>query len=182
MRYKNLSICLFSVVLFCLNAQAQVINRGIADSSVIPAKQMKQQNEFWNNTYSFPAKPRNKWEAGASFGTVLVSSDIPVVAPTFGFSAHVRKSLGYLFSLRLQYLNGTAKGLMWQQALVNQTETIEQLSGVGIIPRGIKGSNKLHVPTNRFGLVEPHVIGKVSDILFRGSFAGRDRLAQCGPR
>ena len=57
MRYKNLSICLFTTVLFCLNAQAQLITGGIADSSAIPAKQMKQQNEFWNNTYSFPAKP-----------------------------------------------------------------------------------------------------------------------------
>jgi len=121
MRYKNLSLRLIIIVLFCLNvqAQAQVTKGGIFDSSVIPAKKIQQQNEFWNNTYSFPAKPRNQWEIGASFGTMLLSSDVPVVAPTFGFAAHVRKSLGYLFSVRLQYLNGVSKGLMWQPAMVN---------------------------------------------------------------
>ena len=38
----------------------------VFDSSVISPKSMPQQNEFWNNTYSFPAKPRNMWEVGAS--------------------------------------------------------------------------------------------------------------------
>ena len=31
----------------------------IYDSSVIPSKRLPQQNEFLNNTYNFPAKPRN---------------------------------------------------------------------------------------------------------------------------
>ncbi len=146
MRYKNLSLCLFIIVLFCLNvqSQAQVTSGGIFDSSVIPAKKMQQQNEFWNNTYSFPAKPRNQLEIGASFGTMLVSSDIPVVAPTVGFAAHIRKSLGYIFSVRLQYLNGTAKGLMWQPAMVNVKNSAwldKDIPGVnGNLPAG-KGYN-----------------------------------------
>ena len=36
----------------------------IYDSTVITKKGMPQQNEFWNNSYSFPAKPRNQWEIG----------------------------------------------------------------------------------------------------------------------
>ena len=86
----------------------------VYDSSVIPQKRMPQQNEFWNNQYNFPAKPRNQWEVGASFGSFMESSDVPVVAPTFGFGVHVRKAFGYLFSLRMEYVNGVAKGLAWQ--------------------------------------------------------------------
>jgi hypothetical protein len=86
----------------------------VYDSSVIPASRMPQQNEFWNNTYNFPAKPRNMWEVGASLATINVSGDVPGRGPTFGFEVHVRKALGYIFSLRLQYVNGIAEGLNWQ--------------------------------------------------------------------
>jgi hypothetical protein len=85
----------------------------VYDSSVIPSKRMPQQNEFWNNTYNFPAKPRNMWEVGASLATITISGDVPSVFPTFGFEVHVRKALGYIVSLRLQYVNGVAKGLSW---------------------------------------------------------------------
>jgi hypothetical protein len=87
----------------------------IYDSSVIPNKKMGQQNEFWNNNYSFPAKPRNMWEVGVKTGFMTVSGDIPTTfftAPNFG--VHIRKSFGYLFSLRLEYVNGVAKGMEWQ--------------------------------------------------------------------
>ena len=86
----------------------------IYDSSVIPAKSMPQQNEFWNNTYNFPAKPRNMWEIGASIGALTINGDVDGKFPTLGFGLHVRKAFGYIFSLRLQYLNGNAKGLNWQ--------------------------------------------------------------------
>jgi len=83
----------------------------VYDSSVIPAKRMPQQTEFWNSTYNFPAKPRNMWEVGISAGNFSVSGDVTTKLPTLGFEAHVRKAFGYIFSLRLQYLNGTGKGM-----------------------------------------------------------------------
>ena len=88
----------------------------VFDSSVISAKSMPQQNEFWNNTYNFPAKPRNMWEAGLSIGSLAISGDVSAKIPTLGFSAHIRKAMGYVFSLRLQYLNGTAKGMNWNSS------------------------------------------------------------------
>ena len=94
-------------------AQKSTSGYDVYDSTVITRKRLPQQNEFWNNSYNFPAKPRNQWEVGVSGGLFTLSSDVPSVVPTFGFAAHVRKSLGYVFSLRLQYLNGTAKGLNW---------------------------------------------------------------------
>ncbi len=88
----------------------------IYDSTVITSKGMPQQNEFWNNTYNFPAKPRNQWELGISGGAFNVVGDVPAKFPTLGFAAHVRKAFGYVFSLRLQYLNGTGKGQSWLRA------------------------------------------------------------------
>jgi hypothetical protein len=87
----------------------------VYDSSVIPTKRMGQQNEFWNNATSFPAKPRNMWEIGVSTGIFTISGDVPSVvftAPNFG--VHVRKSFGYIFSLRAQYINTVGKGLQWK--------------------------------------------------------------------
>ncbi len=87
----------------------------IYDSSVIPTKRMGQQNEFWNNSTSFPAKPRNMWEVGVSTGMFTISGDVstvPLTAPNF--SVHVRKSFGYIFSLRAQYINTIAKGQNWK--------------------------------------------------------------------
>ena len=88
----------------------------IYDSTVIAPKNMPQQNEFWNNTYNFPAKPRNMWEIGVSLGALNVSGDVPSQFPTLGGALHVRKAFGYIFSLRLEYVNGTAKGMQWQPA------------------------------------------------------------------
>ncbi len=88
----------------------------VNDSSVITNKRMPQQNEFWNHNYNFPAKPRNMWEIGVSGGAFNVISDVPTRFPTFGFSAHVRKAFGYIFSVRVQYLNGTGIGQSWLAA------------------------------------------------------------------
>ncbi|MEO6541859.1 MAG: OmpA family protein [Ferruginibacter sp.] len=107
---------LLGIILLLLSTglNAQVGGKGsVYDSSVIPAKRMPQQNEFWNSSYNFPAKPRNMWEVGVSVGMFTVSGDVPARLPTIGFTGHVRKAFGYVFSMRLQYLNGTGKGLSW---------------------------------------------------------------------
>jgi outer membrane protein OmpA-like peptidoglycan-associated protein len=88
----------------------------IRDSSLIPAKRIPQHNEFLNNAYPFPAKPRNQWEIGVSGGMSSISGDVRATLPTFGFGLHARKALGYIFSLRLEYDYLTMKGLNWQPA------------------------------------------------------------------
>ena len=57
----------------------------IRDSSLIPAKRIPQHNEFLNNAYPFPAKPRNQWELGVKGGLSTVSGDVRAWLPTFGF-------------------------------------------------------------------------------------------------
>ena len=86
----------------------------IRDSSLIPSKRIPQHNEFLNNAYPFPAKPRNQWEIGVKGGLSSVSGDVRAKLPTWGFGIHARKALGYTFSLRLEYDNMTAKGQNWQ--------------------------------------------------------------------
>ncbi len=112
MTSKKYKILLTAFTFFALGAFAQVGGSGsVYDSSVIPAKGMPQQNEFWNKSYNFPAKPRNMWEVGVSTGIFTVSGDVPskvLTAPNF--AVHVRKAFGYVFSMRLQYMNAAGKG------------------------------------------------------------------------
>jgi opacity protein-like surface antigen len=117
-KYKLLLgvITLMTSAAFAQTGSGTGAGYSVFDSSVISQKNMPQQNEFWNNTYNFPAKPRNMWEVGVSVGALTVSGDVPAKFPTLGFSAHVRKAFGYIFSLRAQYVNGTAKGMNWQPA------------------------------------------------------------------
>lgn len=86
----------------------------IRDSSLIPAKRIPQHNEFLNNAYPFPAKPRNQWEIGVKGGLATVSGDVRSWLPTFGVGIHARKALGYTFALRVEYDYLVSKGLNWQ--------------------------------------------------------------------
>ncbi len=88
----------------------------VKDSSLVPGKRMPQHSEFLNGTYNFPAKPRNQWELGLKLGAMNVSGDIPsqLAFPSFGL--HVRKAFGYIFSMRLEYMYGTAKGRTFNAA------------------------------------------------------------------
>ncbi|MBX9785082.1 MAG: hypothetical protein K2X48_17485 [Chitinophagaceae bacterium] len=86
------------------------------DSSLIPKKGQSQHSEFLQNQYPFPAKPRNQWEVGLSFGNVFISGDVNTRIPNWGWGAHVRKAMGYVFSMRLAYSGGIAKGMNWLPA------------------------------------------------------------------
>jgi outer membrane protein OmpA-like peptidoglycan-associated protein len=87
-----------------------------ADSSVIPSKRMPQHAEFLNGTNNFPAKPRNQWEIGIKAGIINISGDVPSVITPLAGGIHVRKAFGYVFSMRLEYMYGIAKGLNWRSS------------------------------------------------------------------
>jgi outer membrane protein OmpA-like peptidoglycan-associated protein len=107
---------IFLLGILCLimsSAYSQVGIRGYEDSSMIPGKRMPQHTEFMKGAYNFPAKPRNMWEVGVGIGAFTVSGDVPAKVPTPGFTVHVRKAFGYIFSMRLQYMYGIGKGQHW---------------------------------------------------------------------
>ncbi|HML58781.1 MAG TPA: hypothetical protein PKA85_10465, partial [Ferruginibacter sp.] len=64
MASKKLRFLLLALLFSGMSAFAQPKNDSgydVYDTSVITNKRMPQQNEFWNNNYNFPAKPRNMW-------------------------------------------------------------------------------------------------------------------------
>lgn len=108
----------FLAVVFCLLASygyTQTTGTGydVADSSVVSSRRMPQHTEFMNGTYNFPAKPRNMLEIGVKVGAFTISGDVPAKFPTLGGGVHIRKALGYLFSMRLNYMYGIGKGQAW---------------------------------------------------------------------
>jgi len=48
----------------------------VLDSSKRSVKNMPQQNEFANNQYPYPSKPRNMWELGVSGGASFILGDV----------------------------------------------------------------------------------------------------------
>jgi outer membrane protein OmpA-like peptidoglycan-associated protein len=120
---------------------------------------MPQHSDFLNNSNPFPAKPRNQWEVGVGLGMLTVSGDLPAVIPTGGFTVHVRKSLGYLFSVRAQYLNGVGKGLHWLEA-----NNYEKNSAWNQAGADYDGNRRYLVPTGS---------GGNSDVFFHG---GSERI------
>ncbi len=90
----------------------------VLDTSYVPGRRMEQHRKFLNHQTNFPAKPRNMWEIGVSGGLFNISGDVPSLMlwnkGGYGFGAHVRKALGYVGSLRLDYNYGIGKGLGFQ--------------------------------------------------------------------
>lgn len=104
--------------LLCLFASSSFAQEGtsydVQDSSLIPRKRLPQHNEFMNNSYPFPAKPRSQWEVGIKGGLFNIFGDVPAIPLTFGGGLHVRKSLGHVVSLRTEFMYGVGKGLNWK--------------------------------------------------------------------
>ena len=99
-----------------LIAKSQVSIPEWRDSSLIPVSRMVQHSEFLNNMYSFPAKPRSLWELGVKVGAPSIMGDVSANYPAVGFGVHLRKSLGYLLSIRAEYFHGTPSGLDWHSS------------------------------------------------------------------
>ena len=71
----------------------------------------KSNNEKWRGgTAKFPSKPKDMWELGIHGGYLQYAGDVNT-QPGYGFGLHVRKSLGYVFSLRGNFIYGVAYGL-----------------------------------------------------------------------
>ena len=85
----------------------------LGDTSVITNNGQKQYTKFEEGNYPFPPKPKSLWELGIGAGTFFISGDVKAQLG-YGFSAHIRKSLGYTVSLEGLFLHGTAYGLNWE--------------------------------------------------------------------
>lgn len=91
-------------------------NYDILDSSYYPkGKPQKQFHRYLDHQEAFPPKPRNMWEVGVGGGLYNILGDVPTVMlwqkGGGGLNVNVRKSIGYIFSLRAQYIYGVAKNM-----------------------------------------------------------------------
>lgn len=86
------------------------------DSSKVPTKSIPQYNEFLNNQFPYPPKPRNAWELSLVAGQSIVLGDRKIFVKNaaghtynggIAIGASIRKSLGHVTSLRgsLTYAN-----------------------------------------------------------------------------
>lgn len=83
------------------------------DENVIKPSQAERHSKWEKGTEQFPGRPRDMWQLGIGAGSFLISGD---VKPQFGWGAslHARKSLGYVLSLRGEYLFAQGRGLNYQ--------------------------------------------------------------------
>jgi len=97
------------------NAQIQV---NPSDSKYVTKKNAAQHENWLKGREYFPGRPKDMWQIGLGAGSFLVSGD---VKSQFGWgtSIHVRKSLGYVVSLRAEYMFGQASGMNYQASPIS---------------------------------------------------------------
>ena len=90
-------------------------NYDILDSAYYPKKRLKQFRQYINHQEAFPPKPRNTVEIGFGMGLYNVMGDVQSLMlwqkGGGGIHLQARKSWGYIFSTRIQYIYGVAKNL-----------------------------------------------------------------------
>lgn len=80
------------------------------EDQYITKRDQSRHTEWKEGKSQFPGRPRDWTQIGIGGGSFLVGGD---VKPAFGWGAsvHVRKSLGYVVSLRGEYMFGQASGM-----------------------------------------------------------------------
>ena len=97
------------------------------DSSKVSTKNMAQYNEFRNNQYPYPAKPRDMWQLGLTGGVMVPLFDVPNAQfPGWHAGLNLRKSLGYMVSVKFGAEYGEAKGYEYRpySSLLNLPQTV----------------------------------------------------------
>jgi hypothetical protein len=121
-------LCLLASYGFSQTTTTTGTGYDVADSSVVPSRRMPQHTAFMNATENYPAKPRNQWEIGVKVGSFAINGDVASrLSP--GFGVHVRKAFGYVFSARLEYMYGIAKGQNWLRSGNYQLNTAWSSNG-----------------------------------------------------
>ncbi|MCW3121428.1 MAG: hypothetical protein JWQ38_920 [Flavipsychrobacter sp.] len=90
-------------------------NYDVLDSAYYPKFRRKQFHKYVDHQEVFPPKPRSMWEVGLGLGLYNVIGNIPSTIlwhkGGYGLNLNVRKSLGYIFSMRMQFMYGIAKNM-----------------------------------------------------------------------
>ena len=108
-----------------------------SDTSYISPRDMSQQSDFLSNKGNFPSKPRDQYQFGVFVGYPYVDGDCPTALKgvgngpqsySYGFGVHVRKAMGYVFSVRTSLAYYNMVGLDYQpNGNLNNSPKILQL-------------------------------------------------------
>lgn len=103
--------------------QAQISTNPTEDQYVVE-KDKARHTEWKEGKSQFPGKPRNWSQLGIGVGSFLIGGD---VKPAFGWGAsvHFRKALGYVFSLRGEYMFGQASGINYSPSSVRAFPNVD---------------------------------------------------------
>jgi OOP family OmpA-OmpF porin len=141
----SLGLCFALGTLFPnVNAQVAV---NVTDDQFVKEKDKEDHAKWKKGESQFPAKPRDMWQIGVGGGSFLISGD---VKSQFGWGAsvHVRKSLGYIVSLKGEYMFGQARGLNYQASSLGGFPAIAPFT---ISPDGVRYSTvDLYGPNDVF--------------------------------
>jgi OmpA-OmpF porin, OOP family len=115
------------------------------DSSKVPTKSVPQYNEFLNNQFPYPVKPKNQWELGVSVGFSQVGGDLTSKLG-LGASISARKSLSHVFSLRPILTINRATGSGWADDYQTNVTTlgIDGIASLNTI-RNYSGNPKTNI-------------------------------------
>jgi OmpA-OmpF porin, OOP family len=139
MSIKKYGLLLIAIVALVSSSIAQLGgSHNYLDSSYIPKRNMKQQSDFVaGNKNNFPAKPRDMLQFGIWGGFPYVDGDCPTAIKgtgndignyAYGFGVSIRKSLGYVLSVRGSFSYYNMLGLDYQRnGNYNNSPTIEAL-------------------------------------------------------
>jgi OmpA-OmpF porin, OOP family len=90
-------------------------NYDVMDSSYYPKFRRKQFHKYMDHQEIFPPKPRNQWEIGGGLGLYNIIGNVPTLMlwqkGGGGVNVNVRKALGYIFSMRLDFIYGVGRNL-----------------------------------------------------------------------
>lgn len=132
MTRKNVFLLVALIVTTQLSAVAQSVSGwNWKDSSKVAVKNLPQYNEFLNNAFPYPAKPRDQWELGFGLG---ISSLMADVNPSGGFAANIslRKAIDHIFSVRGSFSSISVAGTPSNYGLnIGQLAYKNQTLGLG---------------------------------------------------
>lgn len=137
----------------------------VLDSSYYTGKKLETYRRYMNHQTPFPPKPNNMWEIGVNVGFFNVFGDVVSKTPftavkatdAIGFGATVRKAIGHTFSIRAQYLHGTASGYDYRASRPNNS------------PWGGYSTNVYHNYRTKLDEISLQLVGAVNNINFHRS-------------
>ncbi|HMR86563.1 MAG TPA: OmpA family protein [Saprospiraceae bacterium] len=135
---NRINYLFFVLLLVVSSVSAQkdaTLTTGVADEQTVNAEQ----NKSWRmGQSSYSAKPKNAWELGVHVGHFFIDGDVDTKFPGgYGLGLHLRKAIHYVFSVRADFMYGSAKGLdpqLWNSGLVEDVYTPYNSVGASWFP------------------------------------------------